>query len=125
MLGAAVVGVLILTAISKLMRAGANARIRGLVLVLTLTVLFFSWSDASVAVLPGQFVQVTSKTDSLYFPDASPRPRLRLSPVAVRTAAAARTGTRRDRWRYRPPRRAARPAGTAGRNWARTGTSRP
>ncbi len=65
--GAAVLGVLILTAISKLMRAGANARIRGLVLLHTLTVLFFSWSDDSVAELPGQFVQLTSKTDSLYF----------------------------------------------------------
>jgi voltage-gated potassium channel len=66
-LGAAVLGALILTAIRRLLRAGEKARIRGLVLLLTLTVLFFSWSDDSVAALPGQFAELTSKTDSLYF----------------------------------------------------------
>ncbi len=29
--------------------------------------LFFSWSDASVAKLPGQFAQLHDKTDALYF----------------------------------------------------------
>ncbi len=66
-LGSAVLGVLILAAIRRLLRDGENARIRGLILLLTLTVLFFSWSDASVARLPGQFVELTTKTDSLYF----------------------------------------------------------
>jgi hypothetical protein len=66
-LGAAVLGALILMAIRRLLRAGENARIRGLILLLTLTVLFFSWSDESVAALPDQFTQLTSKTDSLYF----------------------------------------------------------
>ena len=66
-LGAAVLGALILLAILRLLRAGEDARIRGLILLLTLTVLFFSWSDASLAKLPGQFTQLGSKTDSLYF----------------------------------------------------------
>jgi voltage-gated potassium channel len=66
-LGAAVLGVLILVAILRLLRAGEDARIRGLILLLTLTVLFFSWSDDSAAKLPGQFTQLASKTDALYF----------------------------------------------------------
>jgi hypothetical protein len=49
------------------MRSGEQARIRGLVLLLTVTVLFFSWADKSVAALPHQFVQLTNKTDALYF----------------------------------------------------------
>jgi voltage-gated potassium channel len=66
-LGATVLGALILTAIRRLLQAGENARIRGLILLLTLTVLFFSWSDESVARLPGQFTLLSTKTDSLYF----------------------------------------------------------
>jgi voltage-gated potassium channel len=66
-LGAAVLGALIYAAVRRLLRAGENARIRGLVLLLALTVLFFSWSDESVAALPGQFAGVATKTDSLYF----------------------------------------------------------
>jgi voltage-gated potassium channel len=66
-LGAAVLGALIFAAIRRLLRAGENARIRGLILLLALTVLFFSWSDKSVAALPGQFAELTTKTDSLYF----------------------------------------------------------
>ena len=66
-LGAAVLGALILTAIRRLLRAGENARIRALILLLTLTVLFFSWSDKSVAALPHEFGDLTSKTDALYF----------------------------------------------------------
>ena len=66
-LGAAVLGALILAAVRRLLRAGENARIRGLTLLLTLTVLFFSWSDESLAALPHQFGELTTKTDSLYF----------------------------------------------------------
>jgi voltage-gated potassium channel len=66
-LGAAVLGVLILLTVIRLLRAGEDARVSGLILLLTLTVLFFSWSDDSVAVLPGQFTGLGTKTDSLYF----------------------------------------------------------
>ncbi|HUB37346.1 MAG TPA: potassium channel family protein [Streptosporangiaceae bacterium] len=65
--GAGVLGALILAAIRGLLRAGENARIRGLILLLTLTVLFFSWSDESLARLAGQFTLLHTKTDSLYF----------------------------------------------------------
>ena len=66
-LGCAVLSVLILVAIRKLLRSGEDARVRGLILQLTLTVLFFSWCDESVSKLPRQFAELTSKTDSLYF----------------------------------------------------------
>jgi voltage-gated potassium channel len=65
--GVIVLALLIMLTIRRLLRAGEQARIRGLVLLLTVTVLFFSWADASVAALPGQFAQLTNKTDALYF----------------------------------------------------------
>lgn len=65
--GAGLLGVLIIVAIQRLIRAGEDARIRGLVLLLTLTVLFFSWADLSVSKLPSQFAELQTKTDSLYF----------------------------------------------------------
>jgi voltage-gated potassium channel len=65
--GVVVLGLLILFAVRRLLRAGEQARIRGLVLLLTVTVLFFSWADESVAHLPSQFVSLTNKTDALYF----------------------------------------------------------
>ncbi len=65
--GVVVLGLLIVLAIRRLLRAGEDVRIRGLVLLLVLTVLFFSWCDDSVAVLPGQFVDLHTKTDALYF----------------------------------------------------------
>jgi voltage-gated potassium channel len=65
--GVAVLGLLILLAIRRLLRAGEAARIRGLVLLLVLTVLFFSWCDRTVAVLPGQFADLHTKIDALYF----------------------------------------------------------
>ena len=65
--GAGLLGVLIIAAIQRLLRAGEDARIRGLVLLLTLTVLFFSWADLSVSKLPSQFAELQTKTDSLYF----------------------------------------------------------
>jgi voltage-gated potassium channel len=65
--GSGVLGVLILVAVRQLLHAGEDAGIRGLVLLLTLTVLFFSWADASVAKLPGQFTDLHDKTDAMYF----------------------------------------------------------
>jgi voltage-gated potassium channel len=65
--GAGVLGVLILAAVRQLLHAGEDAGIRGLVLLLTVTVLFFSWADASVAKLTNQFADLHDKTDALYF----------------------------------------------------------
>lgn len=65
--GVVVLGVLIVLAVGRLLRAGEQARIRGLVLLLTVTVLFFSYADEAVAELPDQFVSLSTKTDALYF----------------------------------------------------------
>jgi voltage-gated potassium channel len=65
--GLVVLGLLIVLAIRRLLRASEVSRVRGLVLLLCLTVLFFSWADKSVAALPGQFVSLGTKTDALYF----------------------------------------------------------
>lgn len=65
--GVVVLGVLILLTIRRLLRATEGVRIRGLVLLLVLAVLFFSWCDDSVAVLPGQFAELHTKIDALYF----------------------------------------------------------
>jgi voltage-gated potassium channel len=65
--GVVVLGLLILLAVRRLLRAGEAARIRGVVLLLVLSVLFFAWSDNSVAVLPGQFAELHTKIDALYF----------------------------------------------------------
>jgi voltage-gated potassium channel len=65
--GALVLALLILVAIRRLLKAGEGARIRGLVLLLVLTVLWFSWCDQSVAMLPGQFAGLDTKIDAVYF----------------------------------------------------------
>ena len=65
--GVAVLGSLIVLTIGRLLRAGEAARLRGLIMLLCLTVLFFSYADESVAKLPDQFVSLSTKTDALYF----------------------------------------------------------
>jgi voltage-gated potassium channel len=65
--GVAGLGLLISLAIWRLLGAGEDVRVRALVLLLVLTVLFFSWCDDSVARLPGQFSDLHTKTDALYF----------------------------------------------------------
>jgi hypothetical protein len=65
--GVVTLGLLIAFAIRRLLGAGENIRVRGLVLLLVLSVLFFAWCDYSVAQLPGQFDDLRTKTDGLYF----------------------------------------------------------
>jgi hypothetical protein len=65
--GVVALGGLIALAIWRLLGAGENVRIRTLVLLLVLTILFFAWADDSVARLPGQFDDLHTKTDALYF----------------------------------------------------------
>jgi voltage-gated potassium channel len=65
--GVVALALLIAFAIWRLLGAGEHVRVRTLVLLLVLTVLFFSWCDDSVARLPGQFVDLHTKTDALYF----------------------------------------------------------
>ena len=62
-----VVGLGIIVAIRRLLRAAEQQRIRALVMMLCVTVLFFSWTDVVVAKIPGQFVDLHSKTDAVYF----------------------------------------------------------
>ncbi len=65
--GVVVLGGLIVVAIRRLLRAGEHVKVRGLSLLLCLTVLFFSYTDVSLAAMPGQFADLHTKTDSLYF----------------------------------------------------------
>jgi voltage-gated potassium channel len=66
--GVIALGVLIAVAVRRLLRrASEDVRLRGLVLLLVLTVMFFSYADRSVAELPGQFAELQNKTDALYF----------------------------------------------------------
>ena len=65
--GVTLLAALILLALRQLLRAGEAARVRGLILLLCLTVLFFSYADRTLAELPGQFVGLHTKTDALYF----------------------------------------------------------
>jgi hypothetical protein len=65
--GLIVLGLLIVLSVRRLLREGEQARIRALTLLLTVTVLFFSWADESVAALPNQFTELTNKTDAIYF----------------------------------------------------------
>ncbi len=65
--GLAVLAVLIVWSIASLLRAGEQARLRALILLLTVTVLFFSYVDVALAEIPGQFVSLHTKTDGVYF----------------------------------------------------------
>jgi len=65
--GVALLGSLILLTIQRLLRAGEAARVRGLIILLCLTVLFFAYADRTLAELPGQFDDLHTKTDALYF----------------------------------------------------------
>jgi voltage-gated potassium channel len=65
--GMAVLAVLILAAILRLLRAAEERRTRGLITLLCFTVLFFSWMDVALAVIPSEFVSLHTKTDGLYF----------------------------------------------------------
>jgi voltage-gated potassium channel len=65
--GTAVLGLGIVIAIRRLLRAGELERLRALILLLCVTVLFFSWADVILARIPGQFVDLHDKTDAVYF----------------------------------------------------------
>jgi hypothetical protein len=65
--GMVVLGILIILSIGRLLRAGEQTRIRALILLLCVTVFFFSYLDVALAEIPGQFVSLHTKTDGLYF----------------------------------------------------------
>jgi len=65
--GTAVLGTGIWIVIGRVLRAGPEQRFTVLIMLFCLTVLFFSYVDAAVAAIPGQFVDLHTKTDALYF----------------------------------------------------------
>ncbi len=65
--GMAVLGFLILLAIRRLLRERAEERARGLILLMCLAVLFFSYTDVILALEPGQFAGLHTRTDAIYF----------------------------------------------------------
>lgn len=65
--GLAVLALLIMLRIRTLLRATTGVRARGLVMLLSCVVLFFSWADVALAKIPGQFADLHTKTDALYF----------------------------------------------------------
>ena len=65
--GLFVLAVLIVLRIRPLLRASADARARGLILLLSCAVLFFAYADVTLAAIPGQFADLHTKTDAAYF----------------------------------------------------------
>jgi voltage-gated potassium channel len=65
--GVAVLGTFIVLSVGRLLSAGEDTRARSLILLLCLTVFFFSWSDDTLAKIPGEFAELHTKTDALYF----------------------------------------------------------
>jgi len=65
--GIGVLAILILLSIRRLLRQGEQARVRALVFLLSIALLFFSYADDSLAQTPGEFVDLHTKTDALYF----------------------------------------------------------
>jgi voltage-gated potassium channel len=66
-LGVLVLAILIVLRIRTLLRATADARARGLVVLLSCAVLFFAWADVTLAAIPGQFAGLHTKIDAVYF----------------------------------------------------------
>jgi voltage-gated potassium channel len=65
--GSLALAVLILLGIRKLLRESASARARGLVVLVCCAVLFFAWANVTLAGIPGEFSDLHTKTDSVYF----------------------------------------------------------
>lgn len=65
--GTAALGGGIALVIGRALRRGAEQRLRALITLLCVTVLFFSYADTVVAAIPGQFAELHTKTDALYF----------------------------------------------------------
>lgn len=65
--GLFVLAVLIVLRIRPLLRASADARARGLIVLLSCAVLFFAYADVTLAAIPGQFADLHTKTDAVYY----------------------------------------------------------
>jgi voltage-gated potassium channel len=65
--GLAVLGTLIVVAVRRLAASSPDTRLAGLICLLGLAVSFFSRSYCQLAQLPGQFTDLRTHTDALYF----------------------------------------------------------
>ena len=66
-IGLVVLALLIVLRIRTVLRAGPAARARELIVVLACAVLFFSWTNVTLSKIPGQFADLHTKTDAVYF----------------------------------------------------------
>jgi voltage-gated potassium channel len=65
--GVIVLGLLMVGMIRQLLHADIDARARSLIVLLSCVVLFFSWANVALSRIPGQFTELHTKIDSLYF----------------------------------------------------------
>ena len=65
--GVLILGLLIALMVRRLLHADIDARARSLIVLLACVVLFFSWANVTLSKIPGQFADLHTKIDSLYF----------------------------------------------------------
>jgi voltage-gated potassium channel len=66
-IGVIVLGLLMVLLIRRLLHADIDARARSLIVLLTCVVLFFSWANVTLSRIPGEFADLHTKIDSLYY----------------------------------------------------------
>jgi voltage-gated potassium channel len=65
--GLIVLASMIMLVIHRLLHADIDARARSLIVLLACVVLFFSWANVTLSRIPGEFSDLHTKIDSLYF----------------------------------------------------------
>lgn len=65
--GLIVLALMIVLMIRRLLHADIDARARSLIVLLACVVLFFSWANVTLSRIPGEFSDLHTKIDSLYF----------------------------------------------------------
>jgi voltage-gated potassium channel len=65
--GLIVLALMIMLMIRRLLHADIDARARSLIVLLACVVLFFSWANVTLSRIPGEFADLHTKIDSLYF----------------------------------------------------------
>jgi hypothetical protein len=88
--GLAVLGTLIVVAVHRLAASSPDTRLAGLICLLGLAVSFFSRAYYQLAQLPGQFTDLRTRTDALYFPGRRARAEVAVAQPPRRTARRSR-----------------------------------
>jgi voltage-gated potassium channel len=65
--GVIILGLLMVGMIRQLLHADIDARARSLIVLLSCVILFFSWANVTLSRIPGEFTDLHTKIDSLYF----------------------------------------------------------